>query len=182
MRLEADPILQELQMKISNTLKRSANVSFEQVWSELVDLGIPAYSVPVSADGYDLGMLVNVMVCEELGKVLFNHLFIDTMIAVDSISLSHDGKQKDFHWEKLRKIAHGKLLIGTVERLGRINSVGSSCLMRSAGGWTINGSLGFTTTCKKMIQELILPLEYEGANMLVIIPVGEEIKFVPYKM
>lgn len=40
MRLEADPILQELQMKISNTLKRSANVSFEQVWSELVDLGI----------------------------------------------------------------------------------------------------------------------------------------------
>lgn len=32
-----------------------------------------------------------------------------------------------------------------------------------------------------MIQELILPLEYEGANMLVIIPVGEEIKFVPYK-
>lgn len=89
------------------------------------------------------------MVCEELGKVLFNHLFIDTMIAVDSISLSHDGKQKDFHWEKLRKIAHGKLLIGTVERLGRINSVGSSCLMRSAGGWTINGSLGFTTTCKK---------------------------------
>jgi alkylation response protein AidB-like acyl-CoA dehydrogenase len=75
----------------------------EKGWAALVDLGVPAFGVPVEADGMDLGQSAAVIVAEELGRVAAGWPYLDGALTADLLACCGD---RD---DLLRRIAAGDL-------------------------------------------------------------------------
>lgn len=87
---------------IENSISSRSDV--QHIWEKLSDIGVPGYSVSLSDGGYDLGESTVVIVCEEMGRVLFGYPFIASITVADMLS-QFDGQYN----KTLALIAEGKV-------------------------------------------------------------------------
>jgi alkylation response protein AidB-like acyl-CoA dehydrogenase len=83
-----DVVAEQLARSIAEALASGAESpeAAEKSWAALVDLGVPAFGVPVEADGMDLGQSAAVLVAEQLGRITAGWPYLDGALAADLLA------------------------------------------------------------------------------------------------
>lgn len=143
----------------------SPNESRVSVWPALVELGVLGYGIPVSEGGYELGQGTIAIVCEEMGRVSFHSPYLSTLLAADCVSMV--GPQGT-HWEKLRQISSGSLLVSYVVP----HSAGVLPHLQveeSRDSWVVCGEAGFTDSVSS-VRELLIAVRIGDSDTLFLVP------------
>ncbi|MDJ0287724.1 MULTISPECIES: acyl-CoA dehydrogenase family protein [Bacillus] len=89
---------------------KEAKPDYQQIWDNLKELGVPGFSIPLNKEGYELGETTVIMIVKELGKILFDKPYLDTLIASDILSLANDSLSEN----SLSSIMNGESFIGVL--------------------------------------------------------------------
>ncbi|MEE3956203.1 acyl-CoA dehydrogenase family protein [Peribacillus frigoritolerans] len=168
MRIETTPIFDGLRKAIRKVIQKNSfnslsgleaiskvdgfspkEINQMNIWEEFKELGVPGYSIPLVDGGYELGQDVTIMICEEMGEAIFQHPYIETMIAADILSQSNTESRYD---EKLRRIITGDLFIGVLGVEDKLNNL---VIEKTTDGWNINGTTQFVSNID-LLDSLIL--------------------------
>ena len=107
MKLHLHPLQIQLIRRVRVILKNN-----DDVWQELVDLGLPALGLPLEVGGLDLGLATEVVLLRELGRALEAVPgYRETMLAADIFKLI---KNQRLGEEILPNVALGELRIAVV--------------------------------------------------------------------
>ncbi|TYS13040.1 hypothetical protein FZC78_22555 [Rossellomorea vietnamensis] len=74
----------EMVANIEGLLERV--VSKKNVWEELKEIDAPSFAIPLKDGGLELGIEVDLMLLEEMGKALYSKPYIETLTAIEILS------------------------------------------------------------------------------------------------
>lgn len=122
----------------------------EGIWTELKDMGVTGYNIPLVNGGYDLGEDVVLMILKHMGIALFNSPYLDTLIASDVLLQCHnDNKTQD----KINSILSADLFMGVI---GLTEELTSKTIKKSDDEWVINNAAQFISNIDQLDSLLVI--------------------------
>ncbi|MFT4081593.1 MAG: acyl-CoA dehydrogenase family protein [Nocardioides sp.] len=139
-----------------------------QNWNDLVELGVPAFAVPVDADGLDLGQAAAIIVAEELGKVATGRRYLDGTLLTEMLAntgaggpLHNSSHGTACRIERLRRLADGR----THARAVAIT--GTAPVAKPDGeGWTLPANV--LPEIPETVDTLLIRFEAEGTTLIAV--------------